>query len=145
LRRWAAKNCWRPGAELCAGDQGDTRVMGSDEEDWEAAPRCSWAARKRIERSCACWRSWRLGIEGTKGLRVATTWGGGEAAPRCGSHEEHWRPGEGEKQRQCGDSFSVLPLGEGSWRPEREVESPAEVEGDQNLRRVILNLGRYRF
>lgn len=79
---------------VCAGDRGDTGVPGSDEEDRKAAPRCSWAARKRIKRSCACWGSWRLGIEGTKGLRAATTLGGGEVAPWCGS-----RPGKGEKQR----------------------------------------------
>jgi hypothetical protein len=74
-----------------AGDRGDPGVLGSEEEDREAAPRCSWAAWKRIERSCACWGSWRprdrgdQGIKGTKGSRA---WGG-EATPRFGGQEEH--------------------------------------------------------
>jgi hypothetical protein len=68
-----------------AGDRGDPGVLGSEEEDREAAPRCSWAAWKRIERSCACWGSWRPRDQEDQGIKGL----GGEATPRFGGQEEH--------------------------------------------------------
>ncbi|XP_051214601.1 uncharacterized protein [Lolium perenne] len=121
-----------------AGDRGDPGVLGSEEEDREAAPRCSWAARKRIELSCTFWGSWRPGDQGDQGMRASITWG--EAAPRSGGQEE--RPGEGDPRRAKAivDAWARGRRAEGrgrSWR-RRAIDGGrrARAEGDRRRAKV---------
>ncbi|XP_047052710.1 uncharacterized protein LOC124658422 isoform X1 [Lolium rigidum] len=79
---WSRRRTWRRRAATISQRQ-EPGATGAELCVLEIeAIRASWAARKRIERICAFWGSWRPGDRGDQGMRAAITWG--EAAPRSG-------------------------------------------------------------